>query len=82
MFVVGLTNDPKRLSQIRRTRQAAMMDKTNGSYADIEQITEEVRKARRLFNINGWPVIDVTRRSVEETAAEILQYYKIWCERQ
>ena len=82
LFVVGLTNDPKRLSQIRRTRQAAMMDKTNDSYADIEQITEEVRNARRLFNDNGWPVIDVTRRSVEETAAGILQYYNIWCERQ
>ena len=48
----------------------------------IEHIAEEVRNARRLFNINGWPVIDVTRRSVEETAAGILQYYNIWCERQ
>ena len=82
LFVVGLTNDPKRLSQIRRTRQAAMMDRTNDSYADIEKITEEVRNARRLFNNNGWPVIDVTRRSVEETAAGILQYYNNWCERQ
>ena len=59
-----------------------MMDKTNNNYADIEQITEEVRNARRLFKTNGWPVIDVTRRSVEETAAGILQYYNIWCERQ
>ena len=82
LFVVGLTNDPKRLSQIRRTRQAAMMDKTNDNYADIEKIIEEVRNARRLFSNNGWPVIDVTRRSVEETAAGILQYYNIWCERQ
>ncbi len=82
LFVVGLTNDPKRLSQIRRTRQVAMMDKTNDSYSDIEQITEEVRNARRLFNKNGWPVIDVTRRSVEETAAGILQFYNIWCEGQ
>ena len=59
-----------------------MMDRTNDDYSDIDQITEEVRNARRLFNINGWPVIDVTRRSVEETAAGILQYYNIWCERQ
>ena len=58
-----------------------MMDKTNDSYADLERITEEVRNARRLFNNNGWPVIDVTRRSVEETAAAILQYYNRWCER-
>ncbi len=82
LFVVGLTNDPKRLSQIRRTRQVAMRDMTNDSYADIERITEEVRDARRLFKNNGWPVIDVTRRSVEETAAGILQYYNIWRERQ
>jgi regulator of PEP synthase PpsR (kinase-PPPase family) len=82
LFVVGLTNDPKRLSQIRRTRQAAMMDETNDDYSDIDQITEEVRNARRLFNANGWPVIDVTRRSVEETAAGILQHYNTWCEKQ
>ena len=80
LFVVGLTNDPKRLSQIRRTRQAAMQDKDNKDYADIELITEEVRNARRLFASNGWPVIDVTRRSVEETAAAILQQYTKWIE--
>lgn len=82
LFVVGLTNDPKRLSQIRRTRQASMRDNDNENYADIEQITEEVRVARRLFTDNKWPVIDVTRRSVEETAAAILQHYNAWCENQ
>ena len=82
LFVVGLTNDPKRLSQIRRTRQASMRDDDNENYADIEQITEEVRVARRLFTDNKWPVIDVTRRSVEETAAAILQHYNAWCENQ
>ena len=82
LFVIGLTNDPKRLSQIRCTRQVAMMDNTNDSYANIETIIEEVRNARRLFGEKGWPVIDVTRRSVEETAAGILQYYNIWCEGQ
>ena len=82
LFVVGLTNDPKRLSQIRRTRQVAMQDEDNESYADIRKITEEVRNARRLFTSNGWPVIDVTRRSVEETAAAILQHYNNWCEKQ
>ena len=80
LFVVGLTTDPKRLSQIRRTRQVAMRDKNNEDYADIEQITAEVRNARQLFANNGWPVIDVTRRSVEETAAAILQYYTKWIE--
>ena len=80
VFVVGLTNDPKRLSQIRRTRQDAMRDSENENYTDIQQITWEVRNARRLFATNGWPVIDVTRRSVEETAAAIIQYYNIWHE--
>src|SRR6056300_1178025 len=80
LFVVGLTNDPKRLSQIRRTRQAAMQDNANEDYANIDQITDEVRNARRLFASNGWPVIDVTRRSVEETDAAILQHYTKWTE--
>ncbi|HAE09602.1 MAG TPA: phosphoenolpyruvate synthase regulatory protein, partial [Alphaproteobacteria bacterium] len=79
---VGLTNDPKRLSQVRRTRQVAMQDTKNEDYANIDQITEEVRNARRLFASNKWPVIDVTRRSVEETAAAILQYYTQWQETQ
>jgi regulator of PEP synthase PpsR (kinase-PPPase family) len=57
-----------------------MQDKDNEDYADIGQITDEVRNARRLFASNGWPVIDVTRRSVEETAAAILQYYTKWAE--
>ena len=82
LFVVGLTNDPNRLSQIRRTRQASMGDDKNENYVNIEQITEEVRNARRLFTSNKWPVIDVTRRSVEETAAAILQFYNNWCESQ
>ncbi|MFZ8992551.1 MAG: kinase/pyrophosphorylase, partial [Candidatus Puniceispirillaceae bacterium] len=82
IFVVGLTNDPKRLSQVRRTRQVAMQDTKNEDYANIDQITEEVRNARRLFASNKWPVIDVTRRSVEETAAAILQYYTQWQETQ
>ena len=80
LFVVGLTTDPKRLRQIRQTRQAAMQDNDNEDYANIDQITDEIRNARRLFANNDWPVIDVTRRSVEETAAAILQYYTKWAE--
>jgi regulator of PEP synthase PpsR (kinase-PPPase family) len=80
LFVVGLTNDPKRLSAIRKTRQMAMMDNDNQTYADIEAIEEEAKDARRLFNKSGWPVIDVTRRSVEETAAAIIQLHTNWRE--
>ena len=80
LLVVGLTNDPKRLSQVRRTRQVAMSDTDNQTYADVDQITEEIRNARRLFSEQGWPVIDVTRRSVEETAAAVIQLYTNWHE--
>ena len=80
LLVVGLTNDPKRLSQIRYTRQVAMADIENATYTDIDQITEEVRNARRLFSEQKWPVIDVTRRSVEETAAAVIQLHTNWQE--
>jgi len=80
ILVVGLTNDPKYLSQVRRTRQVAMADINNKTYADVEKITDEIRNARRLFSTQGWPVIDVTRRSVEETAAAVIQLYTNWQE--
>ena len=80
LLVVGLTNDPKRLSLVRRTRQIAMHDDENETYADLEAITEEVRQARRLFTQKQWPVIDVTRRSIEETAAAIIQIHTNWQE--
>ena len=82
LLVIGLTNDPKRLSQIRRSRQVAMADMDNETYADVDQITEEIRNARRLFSDQGWSVIDVTRRSVEETAAAIIQLHTNWRELQ
>ena len=80
VFVVGLTNDPKRLSVLRKTRQIAISDESNLSYSDTDQIIEEVRDARRLFTKHGWPVIDVTRRSVEETAAAVIQLHTKWLE--
>ncbi|MCC7305047.1 MAG: kinase/pyrophosphorylase [Alphaproteobacteria bacterium] len=73
---VGLTAAPARLAHIRRSRLRA--DSPEGkaydenAYLDAEKIEEEVRIARRLFSRHGWPVIDVTKRSVEETAAEVL----------
>ena len=80
LFIVGLTNDPKRLSVVRKTRQIAQSDESNVTYTDLETITEEVRSARRLFAQNQWPVIDVTRRSIEETAAAVIQLYTSWQE--
>ncbi len=76
-LVVGLTTDPKVLLAIRRTRLKHLGQGLDESpYVDPEVVAEELKWARRLFVKNGWPVIDVTRRSIEETAAEILGYLK------
>lgn len=73
-LIVGLTTTPQRLSQIRRTRltNIASGQQDTSTYSDEELIKDEIAKAKRLFARHGWPVIDVTRRSVEETAAKIL----------
>ncbi|MEM7618102.1 MAG: pyruvate, water dikinase regulatory protein [Pseudomonadota bacterium] len=80
-FYVGLTASPDRLMQIRRSRLKADKKATkaqvqNNEYLDFDKIEEEVRNARRLFSKHGWPVIDVTKRSIEETAAEILALHQ------
>jgi hypothetical protein len=69
---VGLTAAPERLIDIRRHRLQQMGERKETDYLDPEKVQEEVRTARRLCSEMGWPVIDVTRRSIEETAAEIL----------
>ena len=84
-FYVGLTAAPDRLVHIRRSRlKADQFDARydENEYLDIDRIQDEVRKARRLFSKNGWPVIDVTKRSVEETAAEILALYQNYQDKQ
>ncbi len=71
---IGLTESPKRLENLRRSRLHADDDHKHydeNEYLDLERIEEEIRKARRLFSKYKWPVIDVTRKSVEETTAEI-----------
>ena len=72
-LIVGLTTDPKRLIQIRRNRLRAMNENDSGPYVDADLVYQEVRQARRLCADHGWPVLDVTRRSIEETAAAVLQ---------
>ncbi len=74
-LIVGLTNDPERLAQIRTSR-VQLMGGGGETYADVEQIKKEVLEAKRIFARENWPVIDVTRKSVEETAAVILQIYQ------
>jgi hypothetical protein len=71
-LIVGLFTSPERLVQIRKNRLLSMKETSNTSYADLNIVTEEVQAARRLYAQNDWPVIDVTRRSIEETAAAII----------
>jgi regulator of PEP synthase PpsR (kinase-PPPase family) len=73
-LIVGLTKDPKSLSDIRRNR-LRFLNQEETDYADVDKVREEVNNARRLFARHGWPVIDVTRRSIEEASATILQLY-------
>ncbi|MBT5495567.1 MAG: kinase/pyrophosphorylase, partial [Alphaproteobacteria bacterium] len=73
-LIVGLTTDPKRLVQLRRNRLRLLDHDADTDYVDPEIVRAEVATARRLFSDRNWPVIDVTRRSIEETAATILQF--------
>ena len=75
--IVGLVADPERLADIRRNRVAIMKDHNLKEYTDLEFIKNEVRNSKILFKKNNWPIIDVTRRSVEETAASILKIIEI-----
>jgi [pyruvate, water dikinase]-phosphate phosphotransferase / [pyruvate, water dikinase] kinase len=72
-LIVGLTNDPERLIQVRQNRLTMLHQDDRTNYTDVEAVRREVAQARRLFADHHWPVIDVTRRSIEETAAAILK---------
>ena len=74
-FIVGLTASPARLVQIRRNRLLMLNQEPKTAYVDIANVKAEIAEARKLFSRHAWPVIDVTRRSIEETAAAIFQLY-------
>ncbi|MEI6439760.1 MAG: pyruvate, water dikinase regulatory protein [Alphaproteobacteria bacterium] len=71
-MVVALTASPDRLIQIRRNRLLSLKEDRASTYIDVDAVRDEIVQARRLYEKQGWPVIDVTRRSVEETAAAVL----------
>jgi len=75
-MIVGLTVSPDHLVRIRRTRLQALSEVPDTDYVDPELVAEEVSHARRLLARKRWPVIDVTRRSIEETAAAIYNLYQ------
>ena len=70
--IVGLTLNPDRLVQIRRNRLRSLNEDRESEYVDTDAVRAEIVAARRLFERHGWPMIDVTRRSVEETAAAVI----------
>ena len=75
--VIGLVADPERLADIRRNRVAIMNENQIKDYTNLDFIRKEVNDSKNLFKKNNWPIIDVTRRSVEETAASILKIIEI-----
>ena len=74
-MVVGLTTGLDRLVQVRRNRLLSLNQAPETAYVDDERVKAELAYARRMFADNGWPVIDVTRRSIEETAAAVIALY-------
>ena len=75
-LVVGLVASPERIVQIRQNRLLALNADHETPYVNKMSVAEEVAHSRRLFAEHGWPVIDVSRRSIEETAAAIIDLYK------
>jgi regulator of PEP synthase PpsR (kinase-PPPase family) len=72
-LVVGLTVDPTRLAMVRAARLVSLKDDTNHDYADLDALRKEVLDARRLFLRRGWPIIDASHRSIEQTASMIIE---------
>ncbi len=76
--VIGLNTEPERLVDIRKNRMNSLKETENKSYTDIEKIRKEIEDAKNTFRKYKWPTIDVTRKSVEETAASIIKIYEIY----
>ena len=76
--VVGLSTEPERLVDLRKNRMNSLRETENRKYTDIENIKKEVINAKKTFQKYKWPIIDVTRKSVEETAASIIKIHEIY----
>ncbi len=76
--VVGLTTEAERLVDIRKNRMMTLKERENTSYTNIQEIKEEIKNAKKTFAKYKWPTIDVTRKSVEETAASIIKIHEIY----
>ena len=76
--VVGLNTEPERLVDLRKNRMNSLKETENVKYTDIENIKKEIEDAKKTFRKYKWPSIDVTRKSVEETAASIIKIHEIY----
>ena len=76
--VVGLSTEPERLADLRKNRMNSLKETDNTNYTNLENIKDEVMNAKKTFQKYKWPVIDVTRKSVEETAASIIKIHEIY----
>ena len=76
--VVGLNTEPQRLVELRKNRMNSLKETENKAYTDIENIKIEIDNAKKTFQKYKWPSIDVTRKSVEETAASIIKIHEIY----
>jgi [pyruvate, water dikinase]-phosphate phosphotransferase / [pyruvate, water dikinase] kinase len=76
--VIGLNTEPERLVDIRKNRMNSLRETENKNYTDIENIRKEIIDAKKTFKKYNWPSVDVTRKSVEETAASIIKIHEIY----
>ena len=76
--IVGLNTEAQRLVDIRKNRMSSLKETDNTRYTNIDNIQKEIDEAKKTFKKYGWPSIDVTRKSVEETAASIIKIYEIY----
>ena len=76
--VIGLNAEPERLVDIRKNRMSSLKETENKLYTNLDEIKKEVKNAKNAFKKYKWPTIDVTRKSVEETAASIIKIYEIY----
>ena len=74
---MGLTTEAERLYDIRRNRLNSLKENEASDYTNLDKIRDEVNNSKKLFKKNKWPIIDVTRKSVEETAASIIKIFEI-----
>ena len=76
--IIGLNTEPERLADLRKNRMNSLKETENKTYTNLDKIKKEVEKAKNTFRKYKWPMIDVTRKSVEETAASVIKIYEIY----